>query len=335
MRVRKMFSEVGELHKTAPHLLADLAELIVLFQFEQFEQLSQSSFESFIQTGVVSIEEVGSVASDGLASSAEISEMAASYIDDLWSHLRYRQKIFSDTYPFELNDGLLIVKPTLDKKNLIYIFLLICSRLRSFNNTNGFRQLMASLFTKFSAEVMRGILPDTGVVKIYDWGSQDRKTYFGTKNRDGLFKLAEFIGAEPIDNNISQESDSGDSEIDLVGVISFSQDTAKGYFVLIGQCASQEANWPSKTFEAHPKKLSALFHTPCDPLNVFFAPIFYRDLRGEWIQTRKVCGPVFIDRKRAIQQLIKSNGIDEVCSSSWFQDFVARVFPAYSSLLVP
>ena len=332
-----MFSEIGELHRTRPHLLADLAELIVLFEVEGFDQLSQSSFEGIVQTGVMSLDDANASedASFEGGSSVEVSDRKLRYVDDLWMHLQYRVKAFSGVYPFDLEDDVLKVKTTLNKQNLIYMFLLICSRLRSFDNTDGFRQLMAKNFTKFSAEVMKSILPDTGEVKIYDWGSEDRANFFDTKNRKGLYKLADFIGADPIAESIEEEADTGDSEIDLVGVVNFSEDSAKGYFALIGQCASQETNWPSKTFEAHPKKLGVLFRSPCDPHSLFFAPVFYRDSRGEWLMTRKVAGPVFIDRKRAIGQLLVSAGDEPLYSSDWFTGFVHRVLPNYSELLAP
>lgn len=332
-----MFSEIGELRKTTPHLLADLAELIVLFKFENFDELSQSSFEGLVQTGVMSLDDTNDSYADGDSegcSSVEISDRTSRYVDDLWMHLQYRVRAFSDVYPFDLEDDVLRVKSNLSKKHLIYMFLLICSRLRSFDNATGFRQLMAKNFTKFSAEVMKCILPDTGEVKIYDWGSEDRTNFFETSNRRGLYKLASFIGAEPNVECIEQEDDTGDSEIDLVGVVNFSEDSAKGYFTLIGQCASQEKNWPNKTFEAHPRKLGVLFRSPCDPHNIFFAPIFYRDSRGEWLMARKVAGPVFIDRKRAINQLLVSTSDVAIYGSDWFTNFVDQVLPDYSDLLV-
>jgi hypothetical protein len=189
-----------------------------------------------------------------------------------------------------------------DKQSL-YLFLLVCSRLRSFEN-NGFRQSAAKAFTSICCEALKVLAGRAAVVKVFDANSDDRKNYYGTNLKDAMKKLAQDMGVHYVnDSEINKLSPSGDYGLDLIAVHDF-KDGAVGSYTIVGQCGSQETDWTSKTLEAHPIKFKALFTLLNEPDNLMFIPLSYREASGGWVTTHSGC--LLIDRLRIIQLLNKS-----------------------------
>lgn len=285
---------IGVAHKTRPYLLADLGELFLIVKYDDTEELSHERFQSLVS-------EIPTSAEDEDLDSV-ITELSDCHLEDCWSQFEYRQCVFNDFYPFELIENRLVFKSGgITDKNRIYILLLICARLRSFNNI--FRQKAANKFVEISAAAMQKLVGSESDVKIFDANSNDRRSYYTTDLRVALEKLASQLSAFAVNTNIiRRQSSSGDCGLDIVAVRNF-QDSASGSFAVFGQCAAQELGWVDKTLEAHPINFETYFTLLNKPENVVFIPVCYRDSNGKWVDESRVSGCLLVDRLRILNLL--------------------------------
>lgn len=284
-----MTFNLGVLHQTQPHLFADLAELILAVRYDNNDELSQAKLAHLSKEMDHDLDEE--------------SSLPDCTLEDCWRQLEYRQGVFAEFYPFIVkNDQLVWKTKKRTDKQCLYLFLLVCSRLRSFEN-NGFRQHAAKAFTIICREALKVLAGEPATVKIFDANSDDRKAYYGTDLRVAMKKLAEEMGAHAIhETEIAKLNSSGDYGLDLIAVHNFG-DGAVGSYNIVGQCGAQETEWPSKTLEAHPLKFKGLFTLLNEPDNLMFIPLSYRETSGEWVATHKISGCLLIDRQRILQLL--------------------------------
>ncbi|WP_158653281.1 hypothetical protein [Aeromonas veronii] len=313
-----MVFDIGVTHRTVPHLLADLVELLIILRNEPYSSKSDVS-DLLIRTPVAADDDAD-VTSE---SSAELNQAHEVFIEDLWSQFSYRQTAFDDFYPFYTEGNLLCrhSEPPNLNKNKIYIALLACSRLRSFDR--NLRSSWSKLFAEISKEAMKKLLPTVGTVEIFDANSADRRAVYGTDLRQALRVLANKLSAYGINERIiDDQSSSGDGGYDLVGYLNF-DDAASGAYYMLGQCGAQEKNWPSKTLESHPIKLRAFMSLPYDSAALMFTPVCYRKASGGWVNDAKTSGILLLDRKR-ILSLFDDDLVDEVIQTQGFIDFTTR-----------
>jgi hypothetical protein len=286
-----MTFNLGVLHQTQPHLFADLAELILAVRYDNNDELSQAKLEHLSKEMEHDLDENGYIPN--------------STLEDCWTQLEYRQSVFAEFYPFVIeSDRLLWKAGQLTDKQCLYLFLLVCSRLRSFEN-NGFRQYAAKAFTQVCREALQVLSGENAVVRIFDANSDDRRNHYSTDLRLAMKKLAQEMGAHCIhETEIDKLSSSGDYGLDLIAVHNFG-DGAVGSYNIVGQCGAQETEWPSKTLEAHPIKLMGLFTLLNQPDNLMFIPLSYREATGSWVATHKLSGCLLIDRYRILHLLNK------------------------------
>lgn len=291
--------EVGGIPKSTPYLFADLAELLVCFG--GYSELSKSDLEDVIKRGEEDPDpQERDEGPGGLESSAEKQNKLLEYIDDCFVHLEYRVAAFDSCYPFKVESGVLSRRGSLTDYHCLYICLLVCSRLRSFPSHK--QQELASLFERVSKDVMKAVMPDSAVVRLFGPNSDDRRNYYGTNLRDALLKLGEDLHETTMDENIQQESSSGDKGLDVVGYVHLG-DSARGSLAFLGQCAAREREWPKKTFEAHPDHWRAFFNFAHNPANIVFIPVCYRQANGEWVKNSSSYGAVLLDRLRICKLL--------------------------------
>lgn len=296
-----MSFEVGVAHKRQPHLLADLAELLLVAKYDGSEEVSQARLEQLIKEIPSAPEEVDAEELEDAEHPVVQQESTDRHVEDCWGQLEYRQAVFGDFYPFELVGTVLAWKPgQRTQKHCLYVFLLVCSRLRSFKDVTGFAQRAARVFAQISKIALETLAGPGSVVRIFDANSEDRQNHYGTDLRVAMTTLAEELGAHYIfGEEIDKLGASGDYGLDLIAVHDFG-DGAKGSHAIFGQCGAQELDWPSKTLEAHPIAYRGLFSCLHEPSNLMFIPVSYRDATGAWVQNYKTSGCLLIDRLRIL-----------------------------------
>jgi hypothetical protein len=296
-----MTFEIGVSYTARPHLLADLAELLLLVRYDRASELSHASFRTYLKEMAASAEDAED---DSFSASTEPKEKDATdrELEDCWAQLEYRMKVFDSFYPFSVSgDRLLWRRGRRSTKQRVYLFLLACARLRSF--ARSFRQTAASAFVEMAREALRALAGAGAEVRIFDANSDDRRGYYGVDLRVALKTLGKDLAAHAIHNaHIDSISASGDAGLDLVAVHPFN-DSASGHHAILGQCASRETEWPAKRFEAHPLALGAYFHILHGPENVVFIPGCFRNATGEWVASAKTTGCLLVDRLRLLRLL--------------------------------
>ena len=320
-----MSFETGAVHKTTPHLFADLIELLLLTNTEGRGSFHKNEIGDIVDRLPVAAEDADNPPDEREddESGAEQQDRQERYIEDVWALLEYRAAAFGLAYPFSVEDGRITLRlPLQNNWARVYRLLVACSRLRSFT-IKGCRQRWAKAFTNVSSIALRSLVPQHAMVRIFDANSDDRRTYFGTDFRDALIKLGDDLKPETVlIDNCKKQSSSGDAGIDLVAIVPF-DDGAATTHALFGQCGAQEREWPTKIFESHPIALRSFYNFLHDPVNVMFFPLSYRSSNGAWVNPKSVTGCIAIDRGR-ILKLLGHQNIDELVAENWFAQFEAE-----------
>lgn len=293
--------------ETKPHLLVDEIELHLAY-FCDGGHFSKNDLMTILTQDAVS-EEIG-------GSSAESNLKIETNVETCFRHFEYRANVFSDFYPFHINQsGNLEIKPVTAKISM-YKFLLVASMLSQVGKADS--TLLAQKFEWVCAKALKQWNSSLHV-KIFGAGSEDRRNYFGTGTRDALYKLAEFVCATPIPHVINKKredgvykiSSSGDKGLDIVASQPFN-DNAAGCFSIFGQCASKKEHWWHKKHEANAINFREIIAFKNDPLNMVFIPVCFRDSNGEWLEETSSTGCLLIDRVRLCSMLAcgEVDGVD-------------------------
>lgn len=317
--------DIGSISLACPHLCADLVELLVSVNYKGNSLIHKNDFLSIAKEASTYPEDLD----ENMKIEQEFNDRAKSdrterLVEDVWSHLEYRKRVFKEDYPFIVrNDELVSSEGELSLGQRIYTFLLMCSRLNSFKK-KGIQQKWARSFSYCCKEAMGLLLPEFATVRVFDANSVDRRQYFGTDLRDALIELGKDLQVLKINaEQCRKQSPSGDAGIDLVGVVDFSDGVTANYAIL-GQCAAQQKNWPSKILEANALGLRAFYQLTWDIPAVTFIPVFYRDTSGAWINTSNTSGSLLIDRARIVFLLKKMKEEElatKILNSYWFCSF--------------
>jgi len=314
---------VGNIQRSSPHLFSDLAELITLVDYTGRQDLHMSDLSAICAPAPTDLDEVDdetlSIASESC--DAEVSDRVSRQLEDVWSHLEFRQATMGDNYPFLIEGDTIKLKTGLTDLQRIYVMLLACSRLRSFPQKGGVRQLWAGYFTKLSKYALASLLPAHAVVRIFDANSDDRREYYSTDLREALVKLGQDLGVASINHaECAKVHPSGDGGFDIIATVDF-EDSLSSNFAILGQCGAQETEWPKKTLEAHSIKLRTYFQTHFDYQAAMLTPVLYRDSQGSWVDTSACAGVLLLDRLRILRLLGKHPNCPDITRSDWFLQF--------------
>ena len=317
--------DIGSVSLTSPHLCADLVEILATVNYKGNFFIHKNDFLSIANEASLYPEDLDEYLDieKGLNDRAK-TDRTERLVEDIWSHLEYRQRIFNVDYPFIIEkDEIAYRKGNLSNGQRIYKFLLACSRLNSFKK-HGVQQRWARSFSQCCKEAMSSLLPTYATVRVFDANSIDRRKYYGTDLRNALLKLGKDLAVLSINKNqCSQQSSSGDAGIDLVGIIDF-DDSLTANYAILGQCASQQKNWPDKILEANALNLRAFYQMTWDVPAVTFIPVFYRDTNGAWISAANTSGSLLIDRARIVfllKKLSTKSITNRIIKSDWFSNF--------------
>ena len=299
---------LGVLDRTAHYLIADYIEICTIFVAEQGGELAVQDFSNFIGMTDSDFEDP-SIALRMEKNDAEIKDFDDGLSQQILGLLEYRYKIFGQDYPFTVEDQILKYKfydqcfSNIPKKEKVYIFLLLCSRLRTLEDSS-LRNRFANKFEELCKFSLSHTLNSFDVFQ-FGAGSDDRATFFnleGSGLHGAIKTLSKFCGEKFKEGNLGHYPDSGDNKTDIVGWKSF-DDEAYGSFMAFGQCAARENEWPKKKLEANPHSWTSLFDFMHDPLSIFFIPHCYRTLTGEWDNYVNLRGVITYDRKRIFSSI--------------------------------
>jgi hypothetical protein len=299
-----MTFELGRVSKTIPHLLADTFELVCATENTPFSSTDgYSLIQTAVKTGEESVDpDVEDLDDDGEPdgeSSAEVSSRDQGYVDEAFRVLEYRVRAFGSKYPFRIEEGRLSLKKKIGKIQKVYLFLLACSRLRSFRSSHLYQSL-PDQFELLCKDVMTQMLPKGAKVTCFGPKSIDRKKNFHTDLRKAIPLLAKYMGMKlSPDWDPQQYAAQGDAKLDIIGVQQLDR-TESGWNVFLGQCAAQEVDrsWEKKRQEALFEAHVAKFHSPVRSQGVLFVPVSYRQANGTFFKTEYVTMVLFMDRDR-------------------------------------
>lgn len=288
-----MLENYGVINDRAPHIVADLCEIIAFFEARD---VSRGDIETFIS------EKGGNGLLRGLdlqsLSGAEANEKFQAFTEEAFRHLIYRRRVFADWYPFTVENDVISPKDITDR-HLVYAALLGYSRLKMFANAD--RINYAAEFETLCYQAANGLFPEWNVYH-FGVGGADRAA-FGNKLNEALRALAVKLRDSVAEARIAElsEQNTGDGGVDIVVMKEWS-DPAESLPVYFGQCAAQQENWPEKRFEAHPVTLSKYFNFFHEPGALIFIPVCYRNPDGNWVDSAGHPA-IVVDRLRIIEML--------------------------------
>lgn len=300
----------GVVH-TAPHLLADLAELVVLLEKGQWRSVSKSDIRTIaLREMPYDSEVIDEQELQIQATNRNEYDPEAELLEDCWTQLEYRAGEFANCYPFKVQGSELCFEKRgpMKKRDMLYAFLLICSRLKSFSGSgvkSGFVQRAAGAFVSVCRQVLVELSSVKAEVRIFDAHSSDRKSYYGNKLKDAIKILAKDMCAMSLNHAIIDDiddRDSGDEGIDLVSIDGLGR-SSSGSIVILAQCAARETGWPQKRLEGHPITIDRIIITQSSPLHILFTPVCYHAANGSWVDSGSTTGTVVIDRVRIVSIL--------------------------------
>lgn len=314
---------IGELQVGTPHLMADLAELLLLVDFNGRKSIHRNELASIISQEARSIETIDAeLLDEARENDAENHDALERKIDFIWSQLEYRESSLNDVYPYMVDGDELHMLNDLTDIQKIYCFLTCCSRLRSFSAFTDFGSIShkwAKYFTFLCKEAVRALAPagKKASVRIFDVGSPDRNLYYGTDLRKALPVLARDLGVIGRNEENCNQTSSGDGGFDIIVDYGFDDSLTSNYAIL-GQCGAQETEWPTKILESHSLNLRHYFHTNYDYTSVMFTPVFYKQSNGRWVNERHTNGVLLLDRQRIINLIRDMSFEKKITQSSWF-----------------
>lgn len=300
------------------YLWADYFELVCLQSIDRY--LSKSELEDRVELQLRDKTEDSEDVLSEMMGMENFQEKLNNFSGDLISFFEYRQHVYGESYPFEVEDDKIRMKSVLSADNLFYVYLLMSSHL------GYFKAGMSTLTTDFEHFSMLGLQYYFGPraqLAVFGKNVSGRPTLFKGTEEQKFIKLAECFDAKmksPVD--FSSYS-SGDGGIDIVGWINFT-DKSPGKVLIAGQCKCRK-DWSDSRFSSSPNALGGFIEMTHQNLNFSFIPICYRHTTGIWAVSQDVYGVILMDRQRLVT-LIAGNTEDFKRSESFelVQSFVSQ-----------
>lgn len=277
-----------------PHLLADSAELSLCFG--GYDQVSEDDLLSIIRRD----ETNKTQAAMGLRG-VESTKIEQEQVEDCFRALKYRVSVYGDDYPFKITAKVVEIKEGLGVKEMLYLFLLVCSRLGAFSSK--LTNMIASEFELLSKEAMYNLMPKGSDVYVFGANSSDRKTYFNKNLTKAIPILAKKANFQLTGGWETTVGSSGDGKLDVIGINDF-PDKNSPSIVMLGQCAARATNWSGKRYEADFNYHKSRFHAQIDPVAVLFIPVCYRQPSGNWVNSSEIDNVIAIDRQRMLHLIL-------------------------------
>ena len=225
-------------------------------------------------------------------------------IDNYYEVIKYRNEMFSEYYPFEIEDGQCItIKETLIGEYLHYFFLLICSNISFMDKLS--MQKVTYAFEKYCYPFMKCLMPVNAQTELF--GTARDEGVFHGNLRTRIMQLAECLGAQTtkiIDQDERYDRiRGGDGGLDIVSFLKL--DDSSHIPFAFAQCTCSYDEWIDKQ-KAVGYDVWSTRIAPLAPFwSCMFVPFFCQNASGRFENATEIHTCV-IDRKR-ILNLLNSN----------------------------
>lgn len=268
------------------HLQCDFIEYLALISSRPVEI---DDIESFFYGPQEDTEE-----ESGDEHEAERDEEDETHIVNLFQVLRYRQLLFGDGYPFDIDEDTISLSSTLSNKKKLYIILLMCSNL---NILGTFQHHLTKEFEKITDYALQNIFPDTQVKKMGEYSD-----YAGNNTINKIRLLADDLNLQVDEDALLDIEDQNSKEegLDLIVWNKFGDNKANTLILLV-QCACGKGILP-KT--AEPERYLDFIHfkfiTPITTLAIPYS-LFTSDNRLE--ERKNIRKSLLYERSRLINAI--------------------------------
>lgn len=240
------------------------------------------------------------------STNAEINDSQEAFIDSIFARLGERTVLYSDSYPFTIEKGVLLLHSSISQNAKYYLFLLLSSSLYLFHD---FEADLTTDFETVSFETLKEFLPNA-IVKQFGKNSE----YHGNA-KEKIKQLANDIGI-PIDNDeIEEISERNNQErgLDVVGWIPF-EDMCYNKIIYLGQCACGK-KYESKQHDTRRYENYYVFYKT-KPQHAMFIPYSLIDVKKHKFYHSDYIEKDYLvfERKRIISLLVKNNVYDNLRS---------------------
>lgn len=255
------------------------------------------------------IEELEKEDNENPTQRSEIPIQWENYLSSWFNVLQYRQVIYNDSYPFEINDKVIKTKTTeFTEDQEIYLYLLLCSNLYLFDEATRIK--LTSSFEMISFSALKNILPEEAEVHVFGANPLNTNGEFQQgsllqKIKKLSTKLNEAINPRINENNYLHNV--GDGGLDLVGWIP-AGDTQPSLIVHFAQCACTE-EWVSKQDSSSHNTWQAKISITNYINNSIFIPFCFRAADGTWFKIEDIRLSFLIDRKRILYYYLKKQNV--------------------------
>lgn len=235
----------------------------------------------------------------GSDSHATNSDKIVHQINAMFEQIAYRNENISLYYPFVYEDGCLYFKEQLDKRQLQYIFLLICSSIAFLDGSSSSK--MTKSFEEYCLPFFKCLVASDA--ETYLFGTSRSGTKFTGNLRSRVNQLADYFGirtTKDFDDDPQFDVSGGDEGIDLVAFNKL--DSASHIPIALGQCTCSYLEWENKqkdiSREVWIHKISPLPNYA----EYMFVPFFCRNATGKFEHPTTIT-TCLIDRLRLIKLL--------------------------------
>ena len=247
---------------------------------------------------------------DDLSDSEEVLDDTTSERNDRWEakvsdifrSIDYRNKIFTDAYPFQLDDShqeLRLVSGITPKKKL-YLQLLFSSLLKFVERRS--QKELTEPFEKLSCQILACLMPKGW--KVHQFGAAGSSRYKG-HIFDKFQKLSEDIRCKlMVAKEHFSASNSGDGGIDIVAWHPLGEEKRIGIPFAIAQCGCTTGEWGLKSLTSSQAYLNSKFHIINSFLSFYFMPldlVSNLDDSDGWSRRGNLTTTIIIDRYRIIK----------------------------------
>ncbi|MFN0034952.1 MAG: hypothetical protein ACKVUS_07800 [Saprospiraceae bacterium] len=258
----------------------------------------------------------------------EADEQTADIVNTWWEMLDGRNIFFGNTYyPFFIDGTTLGLRPRLTAVQKIYLGCLFASNL---DYASKHTADLTTWFEGLSAEITKGILPDSRLARCYRFGkgAYSKPARYKGNIQTKLEKLghdlhlsfrSDFERDCKKDPNYLHKKSTGDKGLDIVAWIEFDDSEALSPLYL-GQCACG-ANWEGKQFEAHSVVWKDIFQFSVEPLTILYIPRSYRHSNGEFWHRSSTHNLIFFDRYRILKLANQQKPIGSLLHSTVYETF--------------
>ena len=212
-------------------------------------------------------------------------------LEEYFKNYRYRKRLFGESYPFDIEDGVLVLNANCETVD-IYTFFLLCGNLSFVAPAN--KSILSVDFERICSLSIAARFGDGAKVENIGTG----RSKFSSDKRKMLRQLARYL-KERIDERFFApiKSGSGDHGVDLVCLVPLDRQGG-GSVSALGQCAasSDDEYWKRKKSDLDKVLEVILFNH--QPYKLLLIPVLYRSLDGSFEDETGLKNVILLDRLR-------------------------------------